>query len=86
MLCIMFYYCQCLIDYEISSLNENFLNNEKFLAVVETNTGSRKWYKIQTYLPNSLKIKNLLLVLHGTGMTFLYHLGMLTEKSYNLSE
>ena len=38
----MLYYCQCLIDYEISSLNEKFLNNENFLAVVETNTGSRK--------------------------------------------
>ena len=38
----MLYYCQCLIDYEISSLNENFLNNEKFWEVAETDTGSRK--------------------------------------------
>ena len=28
----MLYYCQCLTDYEISTLNENFLNNEKTLG------------------------------------------------------
>ena len=38
----MLYYCQCLTDYEISLLNENFLNNEKFWEVAETDTGSRK--------------------------------------------
>ena len=38
----MLCYSQCLIDYEISSLNQNFLNNEKFWAVTETYTGSRK--------------------------------------------
>ena len=38
----MLYYCQCSIDYDISSLNENFLNNEKIWAVAETDTGSRK--------------------------------------------
>ena len=38
----MLYYCQCLTDYEISSLNENFLNNERFWAVAaERDTGSR---------------------------------------------
>ena len=31
----MLYYCQCLIDYEMQSLNENFLNNEKFWEVAE---------------------------------------------------
>ena len=31
---------QCLIDCKISSVNENFLNNEKFWAVAETDTGS----------------------------------------------
>ena len=35
----MLYYCQCLIDYEISSLNENFFNNEKVWVVAETDTG-----------------------------------------------
>ena len=38
----MLYYCQCLIHYEIPSLNENFLNNEKFSEVDETDTGSQK--------------------------------------------
>ena len=38
----MLYYCQYLIDYEIASPNENFLNNEKFWAAPETETGSRK--------------------------------------------
>ena len=32
----MLYYCQ------IPSLNEKFLNNEKFWEVAETDTGSRK--------------------------------------------
>ena len=49
-------FCQCLIDYEISSPNENFLNNERFWAVAETDTGSRKWSEIGTSLPNSLKM------------------------------
>ena len=38
----MLYYCQCLTDYEIPSLNEKFLNNEKFLEVAETDRGRRK--------------------------------------------
>ena len=38
----MLYYYQCLNDYEISSPNENFLNNERFWAVAETDTGSQK--------------------------------------------
>ena len=42
LLCIIMYYCQCLIDYEITSLNENVLNNEKFWEVAETDKGSRK--------------------------------------------
>ena len=41
-ICMLLYYCQCLIDYEISSPNENFLYNERFWAVAETDTGSRK--------------------------------------------
>ena len=30
LLCILLYNCQCLIDYEISSPNENFVNNKNF--------------------------------------------------------
>ena len=42
LLCILLYNSQYLIDYEISSPNENFLNNERFWVVAETDTGSRK--------------------------------------------
>ena len=40
----------------ISSPNENFLNNERFWAVAETDTGSQKWSEIGTSLPNSPKM------------------------------